>query len=447
MSSRAPDLLSSIFSTERLPSVPLFHGGTIALKVRRPDAEPLEVPAPPASKRRTAIWEMHPSVHCSIIGTCLSAGELQRLLIKLGVDGAAAADDHTLHKQAVVLAGRQQGGGKFIQKALDRRHEAAIKQRAKLADENSLLRSWEDALKRGEIPGAYWAVLSHPAATENIMRRAFGDVHMLSHMVGAANRADIRRLRELEDLNAALAAKLELQQRHLRDGFVARDEKIRLLNEALSRALAQAPVSAAHVADDAVAARDALIDLERRLNREVARRERLAARLETMTLACREAESRRQAAEHENSKLRNEIALVEAHFNTSMAQDANPQEINPEGIAATMPELDGTLVLYVGGRARQVPALKAVVERAGGIFLHHDGGIEHAAALLPGLVSRADCAAFPIDCVSHDAMTTVKRLCRQAGKPLIPLRTSSLASLLSGLSTLKGASCAGAAAH
>src|ERR1700687_5848183 len=133
MSSRAPDLLSSIFSTERRPGVPLFHGGAIAIKVRRPDAEPLEVPAPAASKRRTAIWEMHPSVHCSIIGTCLSAGELRRLLIKLGVDGAAAADDHTLHKQAVALAGRQQGGGKFIQKALDRRHEAAIKQRAKLA--------------------------------------------------------------------------------------------------------------------------------------------------------------------------------------------------------------------------------------------------------------------------------------------------------------------------
>ncbi len=242
-------------------------------------------------------------------------------------------------------------------------------------------------------------------------------------MMGAANRADIRRLRELEDQNAALAAKLEMQQRHLRDGFVARDEKIRALNEALCRALAQAPVSAAHVADDAVAARDALIDLERRLSRDVARRERLEARLETMTLACRETESRQQAAEHENSKLRNEIALVEAHFNTSMAHDAKPQEIDPERIAATMPELDGTLVLYVGGRAHQVPALKAVVERAGGIFLYHDGGIEHAAALLPGLVSRADCAAFPIDCVSHDAMTTVKRLCRQAGKPLIPLRT------------------------
>jgi hypothetical protein len=176
-----------------------------------------------------------------LVGTCLSSAELRRLMIKLGVHGAGTAGDHDLHKQGVTLAGRAQGGGKLIQKALDRRHEAAIKQFAKAKDEAALRALWDDAVKRGDIPGAYWAVLSHPAATDAVMRRVFGDVHMLSHMVGAANRADIRRLRQLEEDNAALSAKLEAQQRQLRDGFTARDDKIRLLNEALSRALAQLP--------------------------------------------------------------------------------------------------------------------------------------------------------------------------------------------------------------
>lgn len=78
-----------------------------------------------------------------------------------------------------------------------------------------------------------------------------------------------------------------------------------------------------------------------------------------------------------------------------------------------------------------------MVENAGGEFLYHDGGIEHSMTLLPGLVSRADCAVFPIDCISHDAMGMVKRHCRQSTKPFIPLRTSSLASLLSGLASLE----------
>jgi hypothetical protein len=425
MSSRAPDMLSSIFSPARPPAAPAFPRGMIPMKVRAPSDAPIGEFTPPAAKRRTAIYDMHHSVHCSIIGTCLSSAELRRLMIKLGVHGAGTAGDHDLHKQGVTLAGRAQGGGKLIQKALDRRHEAAIKQFARAEDETALRGLWDDAVKRGDIPGAYWAALSHPAATDAVMRQAFGDVHMLSHMVGAANRADIRRLRQLEEDNAALSAKLEAQQRQLRDGFTARDDKIHLLNEALSRALAQAPAMAGHENDDLCAARDALIDLDRRLSREIAHRKRLESRIEQATLAQSQAERARQDTTQACEDLRRELALVEIEINGWLGQDAS-----------ATPDLGGAPVLYVGGRANQVPQLKALVERAGGAFLHHDGGIEHSMTLLPGLISRADFTVFPIDCISHDAMGMVKRQCRLAAKPFMPLRTSSLACLLSGLTAL-----------
>ncbi len=429
MSSRAPDMLSSIFSTGRPPAAPAFVRGLIPMKARLPGAAPASEFVPPAATRRTAIWDMHPSVHCSIIGTCLSSAELRRLMIKLGVHGAESADDHDLHKRGVTVAARAQGGGKLIQKALDHRHEAAIKQFAKAEDEAALRELWGAAVRRGDIPGAYWAVLSHPAATDAVMRQAFGDVHMLSHMVGAANRADIRRLCQLEEDNAALTAKLERQQRQLRDGFTARDDKIHLLNEALSRALAQSPAHspamAGHESDDLRAAKDALIDLDRRLSREVAHRKRLESRLEAATLAQSQAERARQDAARECEELRRELALAEVEIGGWLGE-----------AATAAPDLGGAQVLYVGGRANQVPQLKALVERAGGAFLHHDGGIEHSMTLLPGLISRADCAMFPIDCISHDAMGMVKRQCRLAAKPFIPLRTASLAGLLSGLAAL-----------
>ena len=121
MSSRAPDLLSSIFASGVQPKAKTFARSMIPMKVGGFAEEAGEF-VPPVSKRRTAIWDMHPSVHCSIIGTCLSSGEIRRLLGKLGVHGAETANDHDLHKQGVALASRPQGGGKFIQKALDRRH-------------------------------------------------------------------------------------------------------------------------------------------------------------------------------------------------------------------------------------------------------------------------------------------------------------------------------------
>jgi hypothetical protein len=40
---------------------------------------------------------------------------------------------------------------------------------------------------------------------------------------------------------------------------------------------------------------------------------------------------------------------------------------------------------------------------------------------------------FPVDCISHDAMATIKRLCRLMTKSYQPLRTASLSCLLSAL--------------
>src|ERR1700686_819346 len=109
MSSRAPDMLSSIFSTDRRPDTRASYRGMVPMKTRGPGGEELaDEFTLPAAKRRTAIWNMHYSVHCSIVGTCLSSGELRRLLIKLGVPGAESAGDHDLHKQGVVLAVRPQ---------------------------------------------------------------------------------------------------------------------------------------------------------------------------------------------------------------------------------------------------------------------------------------------------------------------------------------------------
>ena len=78
---------------------------------------------------------------------------------------------------------------------MDRRHAAAIKAFAAVLDESSLETQWQAALAAGAIPGAYWALLTHPCCSRRLVMRAFGEVHMLSHLVGASNRADIARLR------------------------------------------------------------------------------------------------------------------------------------------------------------------------------------------------------------------------------------------------------------
>jgi hypothetical protein len=57
--------------------------------------------------------------------------------------------------------------------------------------------------------------------------------------------------------------------------------------------------------------------------------------------------------------------------------------------------------------------------------------------LLPNLINQVDVTFFPVDCVSHDAAATVKRVCGQSNKRYVPLRSASLACLLSALSVLQ----------
>ena len=382
--------------------------------------------ASPQTPRRSRIWELAETLHCSIVGTCLSNAELRHALARLGVNGIEAADDHELHVVGVMLAGHRDAGAKLLQRALDRRHAIAIKQYAKARDEDALRQLWDASMRSGDIPGAYWALLSHAAATEAIVKKAFQDVHMLSHLVGAANRADIRRLRQLEEEKGALTEKLYRQQQQLRDGFTSRDETIRQLNKLLADHHS-AGEPAANPADcrEEDGARRVIADLNRKLGQETTRRERLEQRLNAMSDGMRTLEASFQAVQGERDALRREIESLEDHI-AGLLQPAT-------GDGEPALDLSTRTILYVGGRPNQIPQLKALVERTGARFLHHDGGIEHSSSLLPGLISRADVLLFPIDCISHDAVATLKRLCRQLEKPYLPLRAASLATLASSL--------------
>jgi hypothetical protein len=378
--------------------------------------------------RRTRIWEFGTNLHCSIIGTCLSTTDLRHVLAKAKVKDAVIASDHDLHCLGVMLASRPEQGARFLQKALDRCHRAAIFRCLKIKDASGLLEFWDGALKQGDIPGAYWAVLTHPAATPDLVKRVFADVHMLSHLVGAANRADIRRLRQLEADNATLAAKVERQQRQLRQGFVERDRTIRELYELLAKQAAERsepPDVERHATDDRF--ETAVADLTKRLAYETARSERCEQRAKELSAALKDSEKALRKSHTECDSYRQELDNIEERLAALL---------KPAGAPAASIELSGLTVLYVGGRLHQIPLLKDMIERAGGRFLHHDGGIEHSSGLIPGLISRADGVVFPVDCVSHHAVTAIKRHCGLTGKAYKPLRTASIACLLSALAGL-----------
>src|SRR5262249_31803771 len=148
-----------------------------------------------------------------------------------------------------------------------------INQFDKAQSEEDVRKLWDAALSRGDIPGAYWATLTHPKSGHALTRYVFAEVHMLSHLVGAANRADIRRLAQLEAEKAALEEKGAKQQARLRDSLSERDATIRNLNRLLSERLAIQANEPDLSSESTQATLAKLIaDLEQRLSLEQARR-------------------------------------------------------------------------------------------------------------------------------------------------------------------------------
>jgi hypothetical protein len=381
--------------------------------------EPAEVSGPP---RRTKLWEFNTNLHCSIIGTCLSTAELRQLLKKVGL-APVDSSDHDLHGAAVSLAARHDKASKLLNKALDERHRIAIHQFAKVHTEEEVRSLWREFVKRGEIPGAYWATLTHEATTAATIRDAFGEVHMLSHLVGSANRADIRRLCQMEEENARLRARLEKQQLAFGEAVVTRDATIRELRHALAERL----VSGSSIPDEHSGMSQHLIaDLERRLATETRRSVVLAKRLSDVKLAAAEERTARANAERETYGLRRELDTIETAIHIACCD-------SEAGTDTSQPRLNGVTLLYVGGRPHHIAQLRAIAQKSGATFAHHDGGIEHHLNLLPGLASQADLIVFPVDCISHHAAQLAKQLCRQTGKRLIPLRSASATSLLAVL--------------
>ncbi|WP_144141842.1 DUF2325 domain-containing protein [Paraburkholderia sp. BCC1884] len=392
--------------------------------------------SPPSTSRRARLTELDGHLHCSIIGTCLSTHELRKLVPKFtGFDGRDAGDLE-IHHAAVELAIEGGAGAKALNKLLDEHYATAIRRFSKAADDVELLKLWDEALKSGEIPPAYWAVMTHPYATMPVRQKAFGELHMLSHLVGAANRADIRRLVALEEENAALRAKVERQQSRLQEISLQRDQTVAALNEQIAQLIAQASRHPTIAADDTEAEtqrlRDRLAEADRRVALHTSRREAAEQRALLQQDAALALHRSREQTLTLLKLVQSECdALERATLHEADAANANGTR------RASLGGVQDKRIVYVGGRPGSNAALRRLVAAAGGELLVHDGGVEDRKGLLAATLPGADLVVFPVDCVDHDSMNTLKRVCERHQIDYHPVRTASVASFVELMSRLQ----------
>ena len=378
---------------------------------------------------RRKLWDLSTYLHCSVIGTCLTAHELRRIVVKAAGSHAETWSDHDIHSEGMRLASRNDALGKLLHKSLDTRHAAILRKFTPAKNGHDILALWKAVRADGDIPGGYWACVTHPATDQTTLRHIFGEVHMLSHLVGSANRADVRRLAELEAEVTALNDKVARQENRIQMVALERDEKARAYDALLMERLLERR-SPQHIASSNGGLTDAT--------------DHLRAKLESQSLRLAALEKKQQAWRDERQRLslelervsRSEAALIdELGSLEDMIQRLQGQEM-PDQL--TRRDLSGVRFLYVGGRTHHIATLRAEVQKTGATLVHHDGGQAEALSLLPGLISQAQFVLFPLDCVGHNAVSTIKKFCNQAEKPYIPLPRSGLGSLLRALEYVPG---------
>lgn len=368
-----------------------------------------------SGSRRRRIWELSHACHCPLIGVGLPLGVLRKLVGKVS-GGKVAADDYDAHVCAVSECGARNRLAQALQKELERRYAVVVARFKAARTCGEVGQLWRAALAEGDVAGAFWAGLTHPRCDTALEEQMCRDIHMAQHQAGACVRADLRQFQVLVEQNARLSRELlVLQQRNQallqeKAGQNARHEA--LLSQATARAVGK---------DGVIAALSAELEQLRASIPELGARARLAERLSQM-------EQRERA-------LKGRVAELEAGKPRTAAGPGVEPEPEPAPLRRMkMPiRLLDQSVLCVGGRSGNVATYRALIERVGAQFAHHDGGLEDSAGLLSSSLAAADLVICQTGCISHSAYWRVKDYCKRTGKRCVFIDNPSISSLARGL--------------
>lgn len=367
--------------------------------------------------RRRRLWELSHRLHCPVIGVCFDCEELRGTMLRL-LQLPASTSDYVLHTTAVGACEHRTALAEALQRMLEQRFRRTIDRLKPIRHGAALREAWSAAIATStDIPATLWACWTHPALDTDLEQEIYGEIHMLQHQLGSGTRADISAMHRLSRENSDLRRQLSATQTSIE---AIRAEKV---SAALSAERAMADIRSEAAAACATSERlarelQALHDTLPDLRHPQALLRRIAV-LEIQNDAARE---RNATLEREVARLRDQLrdaeVLVEAQGRTTAALD---EEI-PER------DLSGKRVLCVGGRSGSLSSYRDVVERCGGQFLHHDGGLEESAQRIDSVVAAADIVICQAGCISHNAYWRVKEHCKRTGKRCVFVKTAGVSS-------------------
>ena len=358
--------------------------------------------------RRRWLWESTDNAHCPVIGTCLSHDDLLKVGKRLRLQFEPGFQDYDLHAYFVKATTTDSKEARAIHKLLDERHRGALRRFGRLQCEDKLTELWEEMRNSGQIAGAFYAIMTLRHVSKEIRAKIFGEVHMLSHLIGASFRKQSMEVASLREQLNNLQEKRERVEVGLHSALEERDVTITELNLEITQARSKISASSSPC-------NSTVEQIDQHKTQLAIERSRERAH---------SAETDAKALRLENKMLQKRLVALERQMLQSVPEDNADEE---------QPDLRGRSILYLGGRHNQIPHFQKLIDSFGAKMVYHDGGLEDAVARIDEVLPSVDCVFCPINCVSHDACLRAKHGCKKFGKTFVPLRSASKASLRQAL--------------
>lgn len=170
-------------------------------------------PVPDATQAgsRRRVWELSQASHCPLVGVTLPLNALRRLVERV-TGGKLLHDDYDIHVGAVSECVLRNPLSEALQKELERRYAGDVQRFRAARTTREVGALWARAVAAGNLPGAFWAGLTHARCTPELEQQMCRDIHMVQHQAGACARADIDRVKALDAENVRLTRELARAQ-------------------------------------------------------------------------------------------------------------------------------------------------------------------------------------------------------------------------------------------
>ncbi len=189
----------------------------------------------PCRQGRLKVWQMRENMGCSVVGTCLTQSDLTRILNRCGLQLEADVTPYQLHSYVVRQICQEGSLACAAQKLLDKRHEGIIRIVGRTPSDGGLRALWKREFDAGRVPGAYWALQTHAHISKDLHAEVFGEVHMLSHVLGRTVHSTAARASEQQARLADLEAHVARQTERQHNALSRRDDRIAQLENQLAR--------------------------------------------------------------------------------------------------------------------------------------------------------------------------------------------------------------------